>query len=60
MAKLIKQVNTLRIKETNQRDWDYGVTAKYILTTKDNEPEFEAESLAEAEEWAKFWHSEGE
>jgi len=60
LAKLIQQVNTLKIKETTKRDWDFGETAKFIITLQDNTPEFEAESLEEAIDWCKNWHSEGE
>lgn len=48
MAKLIKSYKGLLIKQTTPRD---NSNYKYIITTRDNEPEWECDSVEEAMEW---------
>jgi hypothetical protein len=48
MAKRIKSYKGLHIKETTPRD---EASSKYWITTKDNELEWECDSLEEAMEW---------
>jgi len=48
MAKRIKSYKGLLIKETTPRD---EASSKYWITTKDNELEWECDSLEEAMEW---------
>ena len=48
MAKLIMQVNGLKIKETGPLDRS---TYKYLITTVDGAPEWECDLFDEAAEW---------
>lgn len=52
MAKRIKIYKGLLIKETTPRD---EANSKYWITTKDNEPEWECDSLEEAMEWIESY-----
>ena len=48
MARLIMQVNGLKIKEAEPQD---GTTYKYLITTMDGDPEWECDTFEEAAEW---------
>ena len=48
MARLIMQVNGLKIKETEPQE---GSTNKYLITTVDGDPVWECDLFDEATEW---------